>query len=453
MECRDVRELADSFLGEELLTETNHEILRHLETCPVCRADLDARRALRDGVRRAFHHAADLEPAPIHRGDANRAPGHPPSGAGSSRHPIAWMVGARGDGAAGGDGRPGVSRPRLDCGDRGARARRRRRSSELRAAFPSGGNANPARRCRALAMALRIASSRAAARRRHDDGWSGARPRAARVHLWRAAIRAHRARVSGPARVAARDGRRGRISAHFPGEALPHVTSARQVDHMSVVSFRASGHMVFLAGDVAHPDLTTLADAVAAPLYRELAGSLLCASSKNVFSSGPLAVRSLQRQCEFRRCSMPPPSRAARCQGRRVRRLPENCRTSIPISRRRERRRACCGGGARWQSADAVLIASPDKRPLPVRPKNAIDGRSAPAAASKAKSWRSPPRCPRLNAGAAASRPSAIRSPAAVRATIVGGEPIPKGPEHDRRVAELVRALIAAAANPIVPST
>ena len=40
MECRDVREMADSFLGEELLTETNHEILRHLETCPVCRAEL-----------------------------------------------------------------------------------------------------------------------------------------------------------------------------------------------------------------------------------------------------------------------------------------------------------------------------------------------------------------------------------------------------------------------------
>jgi hypothetical protein len=41
----------------------------------------------------------------------------------------------------------------------------------------------------------------------------------------------------------------------------------------------------------------------------------------------------------------------------------------------------------------------------------------------------------------------------AVRATIVGGEPIPKGPEHDRCVAELVRALIAAAANLNVSST
>src|SRR5260370_15691771 len=64
MECRDVRQLADSFLAEELLTETNHEILRHLETCPVCREELAARRALREGVRRAFQHASDLDPSP-----------------------------------------------------------------------------------------------------------------------------------------------------------------------------------------------------------------------------------------------------------------------------------------------------------------------------------------------------------------------------------------------------
>ena len=65
MECRDVRELADSFLGEELLTETNHEILRHLETCPVCRADLDTRRALRDGMRAGLSATQpDLRPSP-----------------------------------------------------------------------------------------------------------------------------------------------------------------------------------------------------------------------------------------------------------------------------------------------------------------------------------------------------------------------------------------------------
>jgi anti-sigma factor RsiW len=64
MECRDVRELADSFLSEQLLVETNHELLRHLETCPVCRREMTDHRALRDQLRSAFVHAEDLSPRP-----------------------------------------------------------------------------------------------------------------------------------------------------------------------------------------------------------------------------------------------------------------------------------------------------------------------------------------------------------------------------------------------------
>ena len=63
MNCRDVREVADSFLCEELLTETNHEILRHLDTCPSCRTEIDARRRLRGALRTAFNRAPDLQPA------------------------------------------------------------------------------------------------------------------------------------------------------------------------------------------------------------------------------------------------------------------------------------------------------------------------------------------------------------------------------------------------------
>jgi Putative zinc-finger len=63
MNCRDVREVADSFLGEELLTETNHEILRHLDTCPSCRTELHARRRLRGALRTAFNRAQELQPA------------------------------------------------------------------------------------------------------------------------------------------------------------------------------------------------------------------------------------------------------------------------------------------------------------------------------------------------------------------------------------------------------
>jgi len=64
MECREVRELADSFLSEELLTETNHEILRHLDSCRSCRAEIDARRSLRASVRTAFGRVEELQSRP-----------------------------------------------------------------------------------------------------------------------------------------------------------------------------------------------------------------------------------------------------------------------------------------------------------------------------------------------------------------------------------------------------
>jgi hypothetical protein len=67
MNCRDVRDMADSFLSEELLTETNHEILRHLDTCPPCRAELDARRRLRAALRTAFDRAPELQPSDAFR--------------------------------------------------------------------------------------------------------------------------------------------------------------------------------------------------------------------------------------------------------------------------------------------------------------------------------------------------------------------------------------------------
>jgi hypothetical protein len=62
MNCRDVRDVGESFLGEELLTETNHEILRHLETCPSCRTEIEGRRRLRGALRTAVSRAADLQP-------------------------------------------------------------------------------------------------------------------------------------------------------------------------------------------------------------------------------------------------------------------------------------------------------------------------------------------------------------------------------------------------------
>lgn len=64
MNCRDVREVADSFLCDELLTETNHEILQHLDTCASCRTEIGARRTLRRTLHEAFERAPDLQPRP-----------------------------------------------------------------------------------------------------------------------------------------------------------------------------------------------------------------------------------------------------------------------------------------------------------------------------------------------------------------------------------------------------
>lgn len=57
MNCKDFREIADSYLSDELLVETNHEVLRHLENCPNCRNDLAMRREFREKLRSAVKNA------------------------------------------------------------------------------------------------------------------------------------------------------------------------------------------------------------------------------------------------------------------------------------------------------------------------------------------------------------------------------------------------------------
>ncbi len=51
--CEKVRKYLDSYISNELLVETNHEVLRHLESCSDCRAELDARTRVRDRLRTA----------------------------------------------------------------------------------------------------------------------------------------------------------------------------------------------------------------------------------------------------------------------------------------------------------------------------------------------------------------------------------------------------------------
>ncbi|MEZ5428710.1 MAG: zf-HC2 domain-containing protein [Pyrinomonadaceae bacterium] len=61
MKCQDFRELIDSYLSDELLTETNHEVLRHLEQCAGCREVTRDRRIFRERLRSAVQNCQDFQ--------------------------------------------------------------------------------------------------------------------------------------------------------------------------------------------------------------------------------------------------------------------------------------------------------------------------------------------------------------------------------------------------------
>lgn len=61
MRCQEFREILDSYLGDELLIKTNHNVLKHLEDCPACRQESAARRKLRTRLRLAAKNAPDVQ--------------------------------------------------------------------------------------------------------------------------------------------------------------------------------------------------------------------------------------------------------------------------------------------------------------------------------------------------------------------------------------------------------
>ena len=64
MNCKDVRPLADAYLSEQLLVETTHAVVGHLEQCRACRAEFEAQRRLRAATRSAFEAAPGLQVRP-----------------------------------------------------------------------------------------------------------------------------------------------------------------------------------------------------------------------------------------------------------------------------------------------------------------------------------------------------------------------------------------------------
>lgn len=64
MDCRDVRNLAEAYVSDQLMVETAEAVVGHLEHCAPCRAEIDGLRRLRASVRAAFDAAPALAPAP-----------------------------------------------------------------------------------------------------------------------------------------------------------------------------------------------------------------------------------------------------------------------------------------------------------------------------------------------------------------------------------------------------
>jgi anti-sigma factor RsiW len=273
MQCRNVRELADSFLSEELLTETNHEILRHLATCPACRQDIASRRELLASVRTAFDRADDLNPSPafvahLHstlRAAALEAPQRRrgvPRGWWALAATVLLAVGlgiaflTRGGStaawvlarAAVGDHRNCALQFRLAEKPIPLEDAARRYDSAFRVleSLPADDVATVAGPAHVL--------------ERHSCVYGGRRF----AHI---VLEYRGTRVS---LLVTANGGASQIT--IPEEARSSLTGGR-IDSMSLVSVRATRHMIFLVGDLAQADLAHLADAIAVPLSRQLAGA------------------------------------------------------------------------------------------------------------------------------------------------------------------------------------
>jgi anti-sigma factor (TIGR02949 family) len=53
--CEKTRKYLDAYVSNELTVETNHEVLRHIEGCPACAAEVDTRARLRSRLKTAVN--------------------------------------------------------------------------------------------------------------------------------------------------------------------------------------------------------------------------------------------------------------------------------------------------------------------------------------------------------------------------------------------------------------
>jgi anti-sigma factor RsiW len=266
MDCRDVRKLADSYVGEELLTETNHAILAHVASCPACRADIEARRELRRALRVAFARAPGLQPRPEFLDQLSRLPGaSAPPARGRSAAIARWTAIAAAVALVCAAGVWSLrARAPIDALLRAAVGDHRNcalhftlseRPTSLHdaarqddAAFGVFEQVPPAR--------ISTSGGVATVLERHSCVYQDRR--FAHVVL--------RYRGTPISLVAARDARVGPGIGH-----AGYAIAASRVDGMTVISFGAGGHSVFLIGDLPAADLSALADVLSGDVVGALA--------------------------------------------------------------------------------------------------------------------------------------------------------------------------------------
>ena len=269
MNCRDVREVADSFLCEELLTETNHEILRHLETCPVCRTEIDGRRRLRGALRDSFSRAPELQPSAEFRNRLHdQLRGIATHGARRPSISGRWLALAAG--------------VVLAVGVTGVLLTKRRPAGPVEALARDavGDHQNCALKYRLVRMpvpleeaaqqfdsAYRVLLNAPPDNLSTPDGVARVTERhscAYGAHRFGHVIMEYRGRVVSLL-MAANDGGTGSAAR----EAIPHLIG-RPVNGLSVVSVEGTHHAILLVSDLDTAELTQLSRAVSMPLARRL---------------------------------------------------------------------------------------------------------------------------------------------------------------------------------------
>ena len=271
MQCREARDLFDSYLADELLTETNHAILRHLEGCPACRADLAERRTVREALQRAFGRAQGLEPRAGFSTDIAARLRAVSRDVPHRRRFPGWLALA--------------ATLLVAIGLTGAlwREARSRREGAL-AAAAVGDHRNCALRFTLSEKPISLAE----AAQRFGPVYRALEempPAEIPTPLGKARVLERHSCVFAGRRFAhiVLQYRQKKVSllvtddidaasAKIPPDVRFDDSSVASLDGMAVVSFRTTGHAIFLTGDVDRAELTSLANAVAGPLAQHLSG-------------------------------------------------------------------------------------------------------------------------------------------------------------------------------------